>query len=105
MSIDTKFLVVTMPDLSKWKVPVRIIAENRARYFYLKGEFETLLASLIEDTFPLFEEDEYEIEDWASNKMNWEDVSKYAIQVKTDGLSDEDLQEGWVNGEKEIVEE
>jgi hypothetical protein len=106
MSIETKFLKVTMPDRSKWKIPVRVIAEHRARYYFEeKKEFESLEASLKEDTLPLFEEDEYEVEDWASNNMDWEDVVKYAERIKDGGLSAEDLREGWINGEKEIIEE
>lgn len=104
MSIENKFLKVTMPDDSKWKVPVRIIAEHRARY-YANKEHVTLEQSLKFDTLLLFEEDEYEIEDWASNNMDWRDVEKYAVRVRAKDLSDEDLQEGWVNGAKEIVEE
>jgi len=106
MSVENKFLKVTMPDGSKWKIPVRIIAEHRARYYFeKKKEFKNLEESLKEDTLPLFEEDEYEIEDWSSNKMDWTDVEKYAIKIKDNQMSSEDFQEGWVNGEKEIVEE
>ena len=105
MSIEDKFLKVTMPDGSKWKVPVRIIAEHRANRYFERGEYKSLLESLREDTFPLFEEDEYQVEDWASNNMDWTDVEKYATRIKDKGLSAEDLQEGWVNGEKEIISE
>jgi len=105
MSIENKFLKVSMPDGSKWKVPVRVIAENRAKYYLGKKEYSTLEESLKEDTLPLFEEDEFEVEDWASNNMDWEDVEKYAIQIKSNQMSNEDFQEGWVNGVKEIIEE
>ncbi len=105
MSIEDKFLKVTMPDGSKWKVPVRIIAEHRARYYFGTGEFKSLLESLKEDTLPLFEEEPYEVEDWSENKMNWTDVEKHATRIKDKGLSAEDLQEGWINGKKEIIEE
>lgn len=106
MSIENKFLKVTMPDGSKWKVPVRIIAEDRARYYFEdRKEFKSLEESLRKDTLPLFEEDECEIEDWASNNMNWEDVEKYAEQIKSSKMNYEDFQEGWINGEKEIIEE
>lgn len=104
MNVEDKFLKVTTPDRSKWKVPVRVIAEHRARHYFEKGEFSSLLESLKQDTLPLFEEDEYEIEDWSSNCMNWSDVEKHAEKIKDKGLSVEDLQEGWINGAKEIVE-
>ena len=103
MSIENKFLKVSMPDGSKWKVPVRIIIENRA--IYASKKLNTPLEIAIQYTISLFEDDEYEIEDWASNNMDWEDVEKYAERIKDKGLSQEDLQEGWVNGAKEIIEE
>ena len=93
-----------MPDHSKWKIPVRIIAESRARY-YADKEHVTFEQSLKFDTLPLFEEDPYEIEDWSENNMRWIDVEKYAIMIKDKGLSPEDLEEGWRNGLKEIVNE
>lgn len=102
MSIENKFLKVTMPDRSKWKIPIRVIIVDRARY-YLK-EFKSLEESL-EDTLEVFEDDAYEVEDWASNNMDWTDVENYAIRIKDTGMSSEDFQEGWVNGEKEIIEE
>lgn len=43
--------------------------------------------------------DDYEIHDWASNNMNWDEVKAHAIQVKA---ADVDFQEGWVNGEYSI---
>ncbi len=103
MNIEDKFLKVTMPDGSKWKVPVRIIAEHRARY-YSEKEHISFEQSLKFGTLPLFEEEPYEIGDWSSNNMDWTDVEKHAIRIKDKGLSAEDLQEGWVNGEKEIIE-
>lgn len=103
MSIETKFLKVTMPDGSKWKVSIRVIAEHRARYF--GSEPKHTFECALKNTLELFEDDEYEVEDWASNNMDWSDVEKHAERIKDQGLSVEELQEGWVNGEKEIVEE
>jgi len=104
MSIEDKFLKVTMPDGSKWKVSVRVIAEHRARY-YSERKHITLEQSLKFDTLPLFEEDEYSIENWSENNMDWIDVERYAEKIKDKGLSAEDLEEGWRNGLKEIIDE
>lgn len=104
MSIENKFLKVSMPDGSKWKVSVRVIAEHRAKYYANKKHI-TFEQALNEYALPIFEEEECEIEDWASNKMDWEDVAKHAEKLRDTGLSTEELQYGWVNGEKEIVEE
>jgi CspA family cold shock protein len=32
-----KAILVTMPDGSKWLVPARVVAENRAKYYAEKG--------------------------------------------------------------------
>lgn len=96
-------LHVTMPDGSVWSVPVEIIAKNRAEVY--KGEFEgSHRRSLDEDTWPLFEDDPFEITDWAANNMNWEDVAEHATKVEQPDAA-VDYQEGWVNGDKDIVTE
>lgn len=94
-------LRVTMDDGSKWDVPVMAIAENRAGNY--KDEFgDDLQRSLNEDTLPLFEEAGYEIVDWASNNMDWSDVRDRAKKVSDPPTPD--YQEGWVNGDMEIID-
>lgn len=101
MHILERNLRVTMPDGSKWDVPIRLIANNRAKHY--KDEFGgSLLRSLSEDTLPLFEKDHYEIKDWAANEMNWSDVRRHATKVDM-RPADVDYEDGWCNGEKEIV--
>jgi hypothetical protein len=46
-------------------------------------------------------DDDYEIEDWAANNMNWVDVQAIAVKVS---IKEVNFQEGWVNGEKEVIE-
>lgn len=100
MSNLHKKYVTTMPDGSKWAVPVSVIAGHRAKHYAHEfgGDIEQ---SLAEDTGPLFDEDEFEIEDWASNNMNWEDVKSSAVLVEN---LNSDYQEGWVCGAHEIAE-
>jgi len=90
---------VTMPDGSKWRVPLLVIARDRAKSY--APEFgNDVIRSLKEDTLPLFESDPGECADWAKNNMNWDDVKDKAVQVSpSESL---DYQEGWVNGEWEI---
>lgn len=95
-----KLLVITMPDDSKWSVPVEIIARNRAAVY--ADEFDgDIEKSLAEDTVPHFESDDYNVEDWAANNMNWSEVEAHAKLVEQGGC---DFQEGWINGDKEVVE-
>lgn len=96
----SKHLLITMPDGSVWAVPVDVIALSRATYYASEfcGDVQT---SLDQDTLPLFNSEPFEIEDWAANNMNWEDVVKHARLIKE---GETDYQEGWVNGEKEVKE-
>jgi hypothetical protein len=98
-----KYLRVTMSDGSRWDVPVEVIARSRATYYASEfgGDAEK---SLKEDTLPLFEEDSYEIEDWAASNMNWSDVAEVARRAPDVPKPEVDYQEGWLNGDKEIVE-
>ena len=100
MSILDKNYVVEMEDGSKWAVPVRFIAEHRAKYFAEK-DGGLLEESLEEDTVPLFDENDYEIHDWAANNLNFSDVKHVAKQI---GMPDVDYEDGWANGEYEIQE-
>jgi hypothetical protein len=95
-----KMLTIEMPDGSKWGVPVEVIARSRATHY--AHEFGgNIQRSLDEDTLQLFESDDYEIEDWAANNMNWSDVQDHAKKLKD---AETDFQEGWVNGEKAVIE-
>ena len=98
-----KHLRVEMPDGSKWVVPVEVIARDRATQYAdeFNGDIEL---SLKKDTLPLFESDEYEIEDWATNNMNWSDVVDEATELKRSPEDEVDYQEGWVDGDKDFVE-
>lgn len=99
MSVLEKKLHVTMPDNSVWAVPVSIIAVHHAKY-YSALDGVSFTQSLDENTTPLFTHDHFEIEDWAANNMNWSDVRPHAICVKQGNI---DFDEGWANGEKDIV--
>lgn len=96
-----KTMTIELPDGSKWGVPVMEIAKNRANHY--KDEFgNSLERSLNEDTIPLFEGDDHEIEDWAANEMNWSDVKNLAFKVSAG--SGPDMQEVWVNGAKAFID-
>lgn len=96
-----KVLTIQMPDGSIWAVPVEVIAADRAKAY--ASEFDgDVQRSLNEDTLPLFQSAPFEIEDWAANNMNWDDVKAHAfMHLQSPGT---DFQEGWVNGEKEVIE-
>ena len=96
------YLTVEMPDLNLYAIPLKVIADNRAKYFAQWDEI-TYDESLYDDTIPLFMAETYEIEDWASNNMDWDDVKEYAIKIETKAKHEYDFQDGWMNGNKEIL--
>ena len=97
--MKNKQLRITMPDNSVWDIPVMVIAEDRAAY-YSHEYGGDIHKSLKEDTLPLFESDEYHIRDWASNSMNWSDVKDVAKMISSPEI---DYQEGWMNGDYEVI--
>ena len=95
-----KVLTVKMPDDSIWGIPVMIIALHRATNFAHKFN-NSIEDSLENDTLPLFYQDSYEIEDWATNNMDWDEVKAHALKIKD--APEPDWQEGWLNGDKTII--
>lgn len=92
-----KYMTIEMPDSSVWAVPVEMIARNRAAY-YADQFGDDIEKSLQEDTIPLFEADEEEIEDWAVNNMDWADFHGHQIRVSSPDSVD--YQAGWIDGKK-----
>ena len=91
-----------MPDGSRWDVPIMIIAKDRASTY--AHEFDgNEEQSLRENTEPLFEDNAYEIKDWAMCEMNWKDVKEHAKPAPPLPASKVDWEDGWTNGKKEIV--
>lgn len=82
-SVLLRDLLVTFSNGDIFAVPVMLVANDRAQYYFGRGEYTSLDESLKEDTTPLFETDEYEIVDWFKNNMDWRNVSKFAIKQTT----------------------
>jgi hypothetical protein len=102
VDILDKYLAVEMPDGSKWGVPVRMIAENRAKHY--ASEFDCDIAkSLAQDTLPAFEGNEYNIEDWAVGNMNWSDFDGHQVRLALAETTEPDFQEAWLSGSKSIM--
>ena len=93
-----------MPDGSEWDVPAELVAHSRAKCYADKDTGET---SGVKHTEAYKREMEYtlgdhsELLDWAANNMNWEDVQAAATMHKAGSV---DYQEGWLNGDKSVVE-
>lgn len=96
-----KMLTIEMPDGSKWGVPVEVIARSRAAHYahLFGGDIEL---SLAEDTIPLFDSDDFEIEDWAANMMNWGDFEGQAAKLQD--APEPDFEEALMRGKKSVIE-
>lgn len=61
-----------------------VIAWNRANY-YAKSEYDDdVEMAVVDDTGPLFLNDQGQIVDWLENNMNWEDF-QYDLKLVQDG--------------------
>ena len=104
-----KRLRCTMPDGSKWDVLAEPIARARAEYYaehgdgYTKGSPEYKKCMESETAYALSGDGEADLIDYAQNNMDWDDVK--ASAVKVEDPDQVDYQEGWVNGDKEFVED
>jgi len=98
-----------MPNKEHWLVPVSVIAESRAKYYSEQdaekgGLSKSEKEAIYKEEYDYAMDDISEIIDWASNNMDWKDVVYVAIKDRDEPLHHIDYQEGWLNGEKEIVE-
>lgn len=98
MSYVEKYLRVSMPDRSKWDVPCSIIAKSYAEYYDERDADTTY-----QEEFDFVIKDNYELMDWASNNMDWEDVEGWAIKVEESEDRNPIYRKGWINGHKEIL--
>ena len=92
-----KYLVVEMSDKTQWAIPAILIAKNRAKHY--KHEHENAYAEEVEYAMS----DEYEITDWAANNMDWEDVWRHAIRLKT-SPPEVNYHKDWINAPKSVRE-
>jgi hypothetical protein len=104
------YMRIEMPDGSKWDVPAKIIAEERAKYFAAHNsgkdsgaEFDKIYNEELELAMNNKEEDYYEIRDWVSNNMNWEDLVSVAQKVENPPKRGVDYDEGVMNGDKTFL--
>lgn len=91
----TRYVRVTMPDGSRWDVEVYRVASHRAE----------CLAENVDDLDDLIAEgleNDYLLEDYARNNMEWADVKSSAKM--TSPAEPPDYEDGWTNGDMEFVE-
>jgi hypothetical protein len=95
-----KHLRVTIPNDSKYDVPARIVADSLAKFYTTESRAGASYS--YQEEYDLAMRDDADLIDWAANNMNWDEVAAHAIKVD-EPPDEEDFEEAWVNGEKEIV--
>lgn len=104
-----KFILVTMPDGSIWKVRAERVIVDRATYYAQQdsAKGERPYEEIFDEEYTYGRGHNEEILDWAANNMNWSDVAHGAVKLPQPEkqLTPEQFQEGWVNGKKQIIEE
>ena len=95
-----KCLKVRFANGDLFAIPARIIAEDRATYYAdLDGyevnsnEWEAEIITALND--------EFEIEDWAGNEMNWDQLEPYAVKINTGEF---DYEDGWSDADIELTD-
>ena len=94
-----KYIELDFENGQRWHIPLNFIAEHRTRFYAQKDGFSANSEEWKEE-MSFVMDDDFEGIDWLSNNMNWEDVENVATLV---GVEDFDIQDEFVNCEKEII--
>ena len=97
-----KFLHVKFSDAT-YRIPVEVIARDRARNLadsdFPNGGDEW--HKIFNEELLITLEDDDELIDWASNNIDWEDVSGYAEKVEKP-IPQPDYRKEWTNAKKSV---
>lgn len=97
----SKYITIKFSNGEKYRIPAKVVAEDRADYYATKfegeeGEYE----DIFEDEMWVLDS-EYELIDWMTGNMDWEDVKEYAEYIGDESINKSDE---FTNAEKEVVE-
>lgn len=98
-----KWVEITLQNGDRWQIDVENIVVHRANSYYQdaisEGDEDAEIGEFIEGTKSLFNTDDFEIEDWMKNNMDWEDLG--AVKVESGPEQPED----WMNSKMEVITE
>ena len=102
----TKYLYVTFSNREIWRVEAEKIAKIRAEYYVdvdiaNGNRLEENRKKAMKEEIDFVLNDTYEIIDWASNNMNWEDLVFLGIELFNKGNS-LDYEEGYSGADLEV---
>lgn len=98
-----KYLRVTFSNGEVYDIPAKTIALQRASYFAARDatKGDSRYDTICEQEFRFAMEDDYEIQDWAFNNMDWEDVKQSAVCVY---VNKADYHREWPNANNVIID-
>jgi len=96
-----KCLKVRFANGDLFAIPARIIAENRANYYADLDGYELNSNEWAAEVITALN-DEFEIEDWAGNNMDWKDLEPYAQRIDEDVEFDYD--DEWPDADIELTD-
>lgn len=84
--LSKKDLTICYSDGEVYKLPIDLIAKDRAEYYFRKTKsYSSVDESLKEDTLPLFEKSPDEIIYWVNTHMRMDNVYKHSIRFASTG--------------------
>jgi hypothetical protein len=96
-----KFIKIRFSNGEVYEIPAEVIALERTNYY-------TTADGVAKDSAEWFEEykfsleDNYELEDWLTNNMNWSDIKDQAVLIKDE--TDYNYDDEFFEAEIDVVE-
>lgn len=90
-------VVVEFENKDRFFVPAQVVADDRDIAYF--SDEEDTIGFIIEGSL-----DHFELTDWLSNNMNWEDVEEFVVKLKPreEPFTYED---GWGSVDKDYIKE
>lgn len=95
--VENKWIAFMCEDGRSFKLPMRVVAFDRARYYAEDHSVDGIQSSLDNDTIELFLDDWYAI-DWMRNNMDYEEFKDMLVQIRDVTYVDESIKAGWSGG-------
>ena len=97
----SKQIEITFSNGDVYSVPAEVVAKDRAEYYAERFEGEEGTYEEIVEREMQVVNDKWEILDWMSNQMNWEDVKEDTEYIENRMTVDKESE--FVNADKEFI--
>jgi hypothetical protein len=95
-----KYLQITMPNQSRWIVPMMIVIFHRAQFrLTQEGYRPEDVGIYIKESLGL---EPKKLIDWAADEMDWEDLQPYARQLFSPRMN---YHQAWLDSELSVIDD